>query len=195
MLNILMGTYVIAINIEQSVEFYTKLFQAAPTVTTANRWAEWLYADGRAFFGLLAKDTDADQLKPNSSTVLNLYTPDIQVEYERCREFVEATYGTLLGEPEKTFGAAGDYISFSILDPDNNIIEIFYSQEDEKYLEPALNLRSNQIFATSVISKCRQKISLTSLPQLSDFMKQQKQYGCCSFDHDILAIPHKIILP
>ncbi len=195
----IIGSYFLVSNLQESIQFYTELLQFPPTVIRGNRWAEWLWAEGQGFFGLLsdpdnATEVDFGTVKP--SAVLNIFTPNIEKEYTRCLDFVESYFGMIHYDPELATGATGDYTCFGISDPDGNMIEIFHCQEDEQLAADKTLIRHSAITTTVITSKTDNP-SGPQLPTADQELSGTRRTSrrICDFNREDLAIPRVIALP
>lgn len=114
--------YFVVSNIKKSIEFYEKIFNEKPTNVVGNRWADWRNSDNQIYFGIISKDAYGDRLVKGNNGVLGLYTDDINIAFEKCKNIG----AKIVYEPELVPNSEDNYTCFAIEDIDGNKIEIAY---------------------------------------------------------------------
>lgn len=112
--------YFVVENIEESIEFYSKLLNSKPTNIIENRWADWENDNNQVYFGIISKKAAGDKLIKGNNGVLGLYTNDIDESFKLCK-LINAK---ILYEPELVPNSKDNYRCFAIQDLDGNKIEI-----------------------------------------------------------------------
>ncbi|MFW5894512.1 MAG: VOC family protein [Bacillota bacterium] len=134
------STYLYVKDMDQSIDFYEKLFEMKVSSKNFNRWAQFNLDHG--CLALMNRAYDTKRMKEENNPeriyskeylqtykhlkvtygnniVLNYYTDNLNAEYNRIKAFN-------LGEMSKIMhlDIAGPYYFFNVKDPDGNTIEI-----------------------------------------------------------------------
>ncbi|MDT2741611.1 VOC family protein [Lactococcus garvieae] len=112
------GFYFTVTDLDKSIKFYEELLGISPTYVEGNRWADFYQADKH--FGLLC-DTEINRCRAvGNNGVLNFYSDNIQQDYEQMKNIGAKIIDKLGDTPDSPY----EYLSFTVLDPDENRIEI-----------------------------------------------------------------------
>ena len=132
-----LGTiYIIANDIEKSIDFYSKLLQEAPIYRNENRWVQFssfiaLYnpsydksiipdAANENFNQAYIDDVNTDRGEAkNNTVVVNFIADDLGSEYKRLKELNIGQLSDMM-----YLNVFMPYWYFNITDPDGNVIEI-----------------------------------------------------------------------
>lgn len=112
------GFYFTVTDLDKSIKFYEELLGISPTHVEGNRWADFYQGDKH--FGLLC-DAEINRCRAvGNNGVLNFYSDNIQQDYEQMKNMGAKIIDKLCDTPDSPY----EYLSFTVLDPDENRIEI-----------------------------------------------------------------------